>query len=831
MWKRPSINCGIVFLKLPNPWSEGHLLRPSYLPVFKVLIQDTSGGDRQLQLSLVLSRCVNVLHIVDTVVTVAYYGKLLYFDSVNVLRTVDTVVTVAYYGKLLCFDSVNVLRTAHCIQCILCPVVRQCERLRTVDTVVTVAYYGKLLCFDSVNVLRTVDTVVTVAYYGKLLYFDSVNVLRTVTLVNELRTVDTVVTVAYYGKLLYFDSVNVLRTVDTVVTVAYYGKLLYFDSVNVLRTVDTVVTVAYYGNLLFFDSVNVLRTVDTVVTVAYYGNLLCFDSVNVLRTVDTVVTVAYYGKLLYFDSVNVLRTVDTCERTSHCRHCSNSGILRQTLCFDSVNVLRTVDTVVTVAYYGKLLCFDSVVNVLRTVDTVETVAYYGKLLCFDSVNVLRTVDTVVTVAYYGKLLCFDMVNVLRTVDTVVTVAYYGKLLCFDSVNVLRTVDTVVTVAYYGKLLCFDSVVNVLRTVDTVVTVAYYGKLLCFDSVNELRTVDTVVKVAYYGKLLCFDSVNVLRTVDTVVTVAYYGKLLCFDSVNHVDTRLVQRAADNQSENEYAAYAISYYVGPRIGFESRRGRSRISARGSRAGRCRRSAGFLSDFPLPRPLIPAFLHTHLVSPSSALKTLMLRLFCLVQNLRRARKTGRVPAAAELAASRTRAGRGQVYVRLGAAEVVEPRRVAGKQSECVTPPGTVRRAMPYRAFLLYSLRAYCPPRVVLLPRSPTFTRPPPVQYSRVQYDCQNSHVVNSEKSKNQGRNTVREGSPQPNCIDVPRELDDAFAAKYIVDFEQRSLAEVWGNWRKPRHEHSWTAASSRVPSRTELQGDSRRESNQTAVMARCE
>ncbi|KAJ8876809.1 hypothetical protein PR048_021256 [Dryococelus australis] len=41
-----------------------------------------------------------------------------------------------------------------------------------------------------------------------------------------------------------------------------------------------------------------------------------------------------------------------------------------------------------------------------------------------------------------------------------------------------------------------------------------------------------------------------------------------------------------------------------------------------GRCRWSAGFLGIYRFPRPCIPALLHTHFASPSSALKTSMLR-----------------------------------------------------------------------------------------------------------------------------------------------------------------------------------------------------------------
>ncbi|KAJ8896989.1 hypothetical protein PR048_002335 [Dryococelus australis] len=58
------------------------------------------------------------------------------------------------------------------------------------------------------------------------------------------------------------------------------------------------------------------------------------------------------------------------------------------------------------------------------------------------------------------------------------------------------------------------------------------------------------------------------------------------------------------------------------FNSWRGRSRIFARGNRAGRCRWSAGFLGDISFPRPCIPVPLHTPFSSPTSALKTPMLR-----------------------------------------------------------------------------------------------------------------------------------------------------------------------------------------------------------------
>ncbi|KAJ8893994.1 hypothetical protein PR048_006601 [Dryococelus australis] len=45
-------------------------------------------------------------------------------------------------------------------------------------------------------------------------------------------------------------------------------------------------------------------------------------------------------------------------------------------------------------------------------------------------------------------------------------------------------------------------------------------------------------------------------------------------------------------------------------------------GNRVGRCRWSTGFLGDLPFPLPCFPALLHAHLASPSSALKTAMLR-----------------------------------------------------------------------------------------------------------------------------------------------------------------------------------------------------------------
>ncbi|KAJ8878373.1 hypothetical protein PR048_018950 [Dryococelus australis] len=58
--------------------------------------------------------------------------------------------------------------------------------------------------------------------------------------------------------------------------------------------------------------------------------------------------------------------------------------------------------------------------------------------------------------------------------------------------------------------------------------------------------------------------------------------------------------------------------PGEGMGSRRSCSQIFACGNPGGRqCRRSAGFLGDLPFPRPCIPALLHTHLATPSSALK----------------------------------------------------------------------------------------------------------------------------------------------------------------------------------------------------------------------
>ncbi|KAJ8896818.1 hypothetical protein PR048_002164 [Dryococelus australis] len=47
-----------------------------------------------------------------------------------------------------------------------------------------------------------------------------------------------------------------------------------------------------------------------------------------------------------------------------------------------------------------------------------------------------------------------------------------------------------------------------------------------------------------------------------------------------------------------------------------------AYGNRAGRCCWSAGFLGDLPFPYPFIPALLHTRLTSPTSAIKTSILR-----------------------------------------------------------------------------------------------------------------------------------------------------------------------------------------------------------------
>ncbi|KAJ8866392.1 hypothetical protein PR048_032235 [Dryococelus australis] len=61
---------------------------------------------------------------------------------------------------------------------------------------------------------------------------------------------------------------------------------------------------------------------------------------------------------------------------------------------------------------------------------------------------------------------------------------------------------------------------------------------------------------------------------------------------------------------------------RNSFDSRRGRSRIFASQNHAGRCHCLAGFLGDLPFPRPFAPVLRHTHLISPSSALKTSMSR-----------------------------------------------------------------------------------------------------------------------------------------------------------------------------------------------------------------
>ncbi|KAJ8876922.1 hypothetical protein PR048_021372 [Dryococelus australis] len=53
---------------------------------------------------------------------------------------------------------------------------------------------------------------------------------------------------------------------------------------------------------------------------------------------------------------------------------------------------------------------------------------------------------------------------------------------------------------------------------------------------------------------------------------------------------------------------------------RRGCIQYFARGNRVGRCCWSTGFLGDIPLPRPCVPALLHSYLASPSSALKITM-------------------------------------------------------------------------------------------------------------------------------------------------------------------------------------------------------------------
>ncbi|KAJ8869871.1 hypothetical protein PR048_028880 [Dryococelus australis] len=53
-----------------------------------------------------------------------------------------------------------------------------------------------------------------------------------------------------------------------------------------------------------------------------------------------------------------------------------------------------------------------------------------------------------------------------------------------------------------------------------------------------------------------------------------------------------------------------------------GSLRIFTSGDRAGRCRWSAGFLGSLPFYRPFVPALLHSHLISPSSALKASLLR-----------------------------------------------------------------------------------------------------------------------------------------------------------------------------------------------------------------
>ncbi|KAJ8869745.1 hypothetical protein PR048_028753 [Dryococelus australis] len=61
---------------------------------------------------------------------------------------------------------------------------------------------------------------------------------------------------------------------------------------------------------------------------------------------------------------------------------------------------------------------------------------------------------------------------------------------------------------------------------------------------------------------------------------------------------------------------------RTGFNPRPGHSRIFACGNRAGWCRWSVGFRSDPPPPSSLHSSTLYSHLISPSSALKTSLLR-----------------------------------------------------------------------------------------------------------------------------------------------------------------------------------------------------------------
>ncbi|KAJ8881054.1 hypothetical protein PR048_017527, partial [Dryococelus australis] len=61
---------------------------------------------------------------------------------------------------------------------------------------------------------------------------------------------------------------------------------------------------------------------------------------------------------------------------------------------------------------------------------------------------------------------------------------------------------------------------------------------------------------------------------------------------------------------------------RNGFDFRRGRSRIFTCGKRTGQCHWSVGFLGDLLFSHPFIMVLLHTCLISPSSALKTSMLR-----------------------------------------------------------------------------------------------------------------------------------------------------------------------------------------------------------------
>ncbi|KAJ8886164.1 hypothetical protein PR048_012373 [Dryococelus australis] len=75
------------------------------------------------------------------------------------------------------------------------------------------------------------------------------------------------------------------------------------------------------------------------------------------------------------------------------------------------------------------------------------------------------------------------------------------------------------------------------------------------------------------------------------------------------------------ETRSATWKIWFPDFPAYIVDSRRVRSRIFARENSSARCRWLARFLADLPFPRLCIPALIHAHFASPSSALKTSML------------------------------------------------------------------------------------------------------------------------------------------------------------------------------------------------------------------